>query len=289
MRLGLTLAVLLAGAPAAAQFRIQTRAVLVDVSVTRGDAPVEGLGPDDFQLFVNDVPTDFRLLDSDALSVSVLFALDESSSTRGDRYQRLIDGARTFAAGMTERDSCAVVAFARLARWVHPFGPCPEGLDFGTRRTAGGATALRDGVILSLATLHDDRGRGVFLLFTDGEDNLSWSREEHLRSAARASEALFYAILAPAPVQPSFRRPQSRGVRLLEEVAEASGGRVVVLESDRDVDAAYREILRELKVRYVLSFTPDLGAEGFVPIRVRVPGRGIRVRARNGYVNSPPP
>ena len=113
------------GAPsrAAAQFRVESRAVLVDVSVTR-DGPVRGLQEEDFDLLVAGEPKEFRLLDPNTLPLAVLFAMDVSASTAGERRRRLAAGARQFAGALTERDDCAVVAFSNRAQWVREFASC---------------------------------------------------------------------------------------------------------------------------------------------------------------------
>ncbi|MCY3744782.1 MAG: hypothetical protein OXH05_01000, partial [Acidobacteria bacterium] len=77
-RAGLVLAILSAPGTAVAQFRVETRAVLVDVSATR-DGPVRGLQAEDFELLVAGQPKEFRLLDPDSLPLAVLFAMDVSA------------------------------------------------------------------------------------------------------------------------------------------------------------------------------------------------------------------
>lgn len=285
------LAVVLAslGAPdaAGAQFRVESRAVLVDVSVTR-DGPVRGLQAEDFELRVAGEPKEFRLLDADSLPLAVLFAMDVSASTAGERRRRLAAGARQFAGALTEDDDCAVVAFSNRASWVREFASCSDEVGDGLLQTGGGgATALWDGVIMSLAALYWGRGRPVLLLFTDGLDNLSWARQRHIRSSVQASEVLLYSIIAPAPRPSRILRTDREGVELLEELVGATGGRSVTIRSDDDLEEAFREVLRDLRVRYVLAFSPDPGRCGFVPIQVRVKERRVRIRAREGYTARP--
>ncbi len=272
---------------AAPQFRSETRAVLVDVSVTR-DGAVRGLGEADFELLVAGERTPFRMLDPESLPLAVLFAMDESGSTRGDRRRRLAEGARFFAGALTERDACGVTAFSMAVRWVREFQPCGPAIGERLLQSAsGGATALWDGIALSLAALDQGQGRPVLLLFTDGQDNHSWVREDHLRRSVAGSEALFYAIVAQPPRPSRAVRVNSAGFALLEELAEATGGRVLRITSDEGLRAAYQEVLEELRVRYVLAFTPDPSRRGFVPIEVRVRQRGAEVRARAGYAARP--
>lgn len=276
-----------AASDAAAQFRVETRAVLVDVSVTR-DGPVRGLRKEDFELRVAGEPKDFRLLDPESLPLAVLFAMDVSASTAGERRRRLAAGAQQFAGALTEEDDCGVVSVSNRARWVREFGSCGPDVGAGLLQSGGGgATALWDGVVLSLAALHWGSGRPVLLLFTDGLDNLSWARERHIRRAVQASEVLLYSIIAPAPRPSRVLRTDQQGVKLLEDLVRVTGGRSVTIRSDADLEEAFQEVLRDLRVRYVLAFSPDPGRQGFVPIDVRVKQRRVRVRAREGYTARP--
>ena len=61
----------------------------------------------------------------------------------------------------------------------------------------------------------------------------------------------------------------------------------MTIRSDDDLEEAFREVLRDLRVRYVLAFSPDPERRGFVPIEVRVKHRGVRVRTRAGYTARP--
>ena len=276
-----------AGSAAFGQFRVETRVVLVDVSVSR-DGPVRGLREADFRLRVAGEETKFRLLDPDSLTLAVLFAMDVSASTAGERRRRLAAGAQQFAEALDERDDCAVVSFSTRARWVREFGPCGPDVGEGLLQVGGGgATALWDGVALSLAALHRGSGRPVLLLFSDALDNLSWARETHIRRAVRASDVLLYSILAPAPRPSRVLRPDREGVDLLEDLVGMTGGRTVTIRSDDDLQGAFEEILRDLRVRYVLAFTPSSERQGFVPIEVRVTRPRVRVRAREGYTSRP--
>ena len=287
LRIGCCLAVLGPASLARAQFRVETRVVLVDVTVTR-NGPVPDLTKEDFELRVGGERTPFRMLEREELPVAVLFAMDVSGSTYGDRRRRLAGGARLFAEALTSRDTCGVVVVSMAARWLRDFEAC--GSEVGERllqSAPGGATALWDGMILSLAALERPRGRPVLLVFTDAQDNLSWAREAHVRQAVAASEALVYAIVAPPPRVSRAVRPDSSGMELLEEVTSMTGGRVIRARSEETVEQAYQEVLRDLRVRYVLAFTPDPDEQGFVPIEVRVDRRRVTVRARRGFTARP--
>ena len=282
-------AVLLAGSSLAApraraQFRIESHAVLVDVAVSDG-GPVLDLRKEDFELYEGGEPTSFQLLDPALLPVAVVFAMDVSASTVGERQRRLGEGAALFAGGLTRRDSCAVIAFSMEPFWTREFAPCGVDVRTDVRTEApGGPTSVRDSVILSLAVLHREEGSKVLLLFTDAYDNLSWTSDDLVMTAVRGSGALVYSIVARPRDSFRFLGPSDDGFRLIREVSEASGGRLLEVSSDDDLAGAYQEVLDELRTRYVLSFTPNPELDGFVPIEVRVKRRGADVRARPGYV-----
>ncbi len=289
LRFGLvTLAGLsLASSPAAAQFRIESRAVLVDVAVF-DDGPVLGLRHEDFELYEEGERVPFRLVDPASLPVTVLFAMDVSASTVGERQRHLGEGAALFAGELNDRDACAVVAFSMESFWVREFAPCGPGLGNDVQATSpGGATAVRDSLIISLAVLHRAEGRRVLLFFTDAYDNLSWTSDDLVMKAVRGSAALVYSIVARPPRAVRFFGPTDEGYRLVREVSEASGGRLLEVSSDDALAGAYQEVLEELRTRYVLSFTPNPLFEGFVSIEVRVKRPRVQVRARPGYVARP--
>lgn len=258
--------------------------MLVDVAVFDG-GPVRDLGHGDFELYEGGERVPFRLLDPASLPVTVLFAMDVSASTEGERRQHLGKGAALFAGGLTDRDACGVLAFSMEPLWVREFRPCGPAIENDVRATpAGGATAVRDGVIVSLALLHPKEGRRVLLFFTDAYDNLSWTSEELVMTAVRGSEALVYSIVARPRDSFRFLGPSDDGFHLIREVSETSGGRLLEVSSDDDLAGAYQEVLEEIRTRYILSFTPNPALDGFVPIEVRVSRRGAEVRARPGYV-----
>ena len=138
---------------ALAQFRIESQAVLVDVAVSDG-GPVLDLRKEDFELYEAGEPTSFQLLDPALLPVAVVFAMDVSASTVGERQRRLGEGAALFAGGLTRRDSCAVIAFSMEPFWTRAFAPCGADVRTDVRAEApGGPTSVRDSMVLSLAVL----------------------------------------------------------------------------------------------------------------------------------------
>ena len=72
---------------------------------------------------------------------------------------------------------------------------------------------------------------------------------------------------------------------LFAELASVTGGRSFHAVEPRDLDATLSSIARELRLQYLLGYTPSAaeGRRGWRSIRVTVTRPDARVRARDGY------
>jgi VWFA-related protein len=160
----------------------------------------------------------------------------------------------------------------KLSRGIHVLRP-------------GGGTALYDAVYyacrdkLAKAPVTGPVRRAIILL-SDGDDNQSRvTREEAIEMAQRA-EVIIYAI--------STNTADMKGLpgdKVLERMAEATGGRAFFPFKIQDVANAFTEIQEELRSQYQVAYKP---AE-FVPngkyrsIEIMADNKKYRVRARKGY------
>jgi VWFA-related protein len=242
--------------------------------------------------------SDFRVLDRGEprpierferavdLPLRAALLIDRSSSMAEDLRQ-VADAATSFAralldsesANVPERDRLALISFADLATIdVEPTSQLAS-IERGLAGlVALGGTALWDGVAIALNYFRGEPGPSAAVLFTDGLDENSRLHYEQVRAAAHASGTTLYA-LAPAA---SFEDRAAR--RLLDELASGTGGRAYYLDSLEDLDAVYDQILKELRSRYVLAFTPPQDASnGERALLVEVTRRGARVLVRGSY------
>jgi len=84
-----------------------------------------------------------------------------------------------------------------------------------------------------------------------------------------------------SPVVYAISKDASTG--FLEEVARSGGGRLVEAD-DAELEAAFRDVLREMKSRYLLTYHPkNVEQKGWHSIRIELRGRKGEVRARRGY------
>jgi VWFA-related protein len=117
-------------------------------------------------------------------------------------------------------------------------------------------------------------------VLSDGEDNQSHvSREEAIEMAQRA-EAIVYAIST------NVSGSKGAGDKVLERIAEATGGRAFFPFQIRDVTNAFAEIQDELRSQYAVTYKPaDFKPDGhFRSIEIVASDRkNFHVRARRGY------
>ena len=187
-------------APGRAQvrFRVTVEEVLVDVVVTDGNRPIAGLTAADFVLLDGGVRRDIRLIPLESLPVSVLFVMDLSQSVTRERRQRLATAARQFSGQLSESDRCAVMIFSSQPVLTHDFAGCSE-LPPNPFPEGGviGGTALWDSLLLSTALAGEEPGRSVVIVFTDGDDTMSWTPEGFVEAALQGSDAVLYTVIPP--------------------------------------------------------------------------------------------
>jgi uncharacterized protein YegL len=264
-----------AQAPQAPIFRSAIELVELDVSVTRGGAPVRGLTAADFVLTDNGAPQEITSATLDQLPLSVTMVLDTSSSVSGDRLMRLVQAGEALTNALHPDDRAALVTFSHAVNLRVPMTADMQTIRAALGRIRGdGATALRDAVHLSLELQPHDRTRPLVLLFTDGYDTASWLTEAQGLDAARSAGVVVHAVSVG-------------GGPFLDQLVEAAGGRTWSATSDRDLRELFTRALDEMRARYLLAFTPrEAGKPGWHELKVKLKNGRADITARPGYVAS---
>ena len=149
---------------------------------------------------------------------------------------------------------------------------------------AGGGTALYDAIYRACKEkfLKDRPGypvRKAIIVVSDGEDNQSEvSRAQAIEMAQRA-EVIIYAIST------DDSGLVMRGDKVLEQLANATGGRAFFPFKMKDITRSYAAIEDELRSQYVVSYKPaDFEADGrYRSIQISTLKKDLQVRARQGY------
>ncbi len=293
--MALVLAASLALAQEPPRFPSEVSFVEVDVAVTRDGRPVRGLGAADFELRDASVPQTVELVSRARSRAQAILLLDTSQSVAGEKLLRLGASARAFLQGLGPEDTATLLAFSYRVRLLGEAGLPPAAAAAGLDRlAAGGPTALVDAVAAATALADPRRGRPVLLVFSDGDDRLSWLPERQVIDAARQADVVIHAIgftppRAGAPLPHETLR-LAGSPDFLERLTSATGGRLWYADAPQGLGAAFLSVLEEVRERYLLRYEPrGVPSGGFHPLDVRVPGRGVTVRHRPGYQAAAPP
>ncbi|MGH9547771.1 MAG: VWA domain-containing protein [Terriglobales bacterium] len=221
------------------------------------------------------------------LPLQVGLLVDASNSIR-DRFKFEQESAIEFL-NQTIRpryDKAFVVGFDVTPEVTQDFTDNTEALSRGVRELRpGGGTAMYDALYFACRDklLKEEQNgpvRRAIILLSDGDDNMSHvTREEAIEMAQRA-EVIVYTIST------NISRSSRGGDKVLDRIAEATGGRAFVPFQLNDVANAFLEIQDELRSQYALSYKPaDLRMDGrFHTIEILAQNhKSLRVRSRRGY------
>jgi len=212
--------------------------------------------------------------------------VDVSGSVRG-RFDFEQQAATGFLQHVLRRgfDKAFVMGFNSHSQITQDFTDSPTLLSVGINHLhSGGGTALYDAVYRAarekfLKDHPDHPARKAIIIVSDGEDNQSeYSRSQAIEMAQRA-EVIIYAIST------DDSGLILRGDRVLEQLAEATGGRAFFPYKMKDITHAFAAIEDELRSQYAISYKPaDFDADGrFRSIEITSLKKDLQVRARKGY------
>ncbi|WP_158794626.1 VWA domain-containing protein [Granulicella sp. L60] len=79
--------------------------------------------------------------------------------------------------------------------------------------------------------------------------------------------------------------PRTDGKKILERMAQETGGRFFEVKKNEDVAQIYNQIAEELRSQYRLGYTPsqDASADGYHQVDLSVKQKGLLVQTRDGY------
>jgi len=257
-------------------FKSSVEAVRVDVLVTRGGRPVEGLTAGDFEVLDNGVRQQIDRAAFEEIPLNVVFALDASSSVEGEPAQHLRAASRGVLDRLKPEDHAALVTFGDTvvvrSGLTHDMSAIRVALD-QTRPL--GDTSLVDASYAGLLLGESEPGRALVIVFSDEVEVSSYLDPEAVLEAGKRSDSVVYGVALKSVGKAPF----------LRRLADASGGDLFEIESTRDIGAAFVKVLDQFRRRYLLSYTPrGVERSGWHRLEVRARQRGVTVKARPGYI-----
>ncbi len=277
-----------------AEFNVDLRQLYVTVS--RADKRVLDIPRDAFRVLEDGREQSIVTFEGGDVPLTAVLLLDSSESMAGGRLQSALRGARAFAHGMRPLDEASLLLFSDHLLRSTSFSTSPEPIIASmTDVKAAGGTSLNDALYVALKVLDARQGRRVVIFFSDGADVLSYLGIDDVLWKARRSQALIYFIrLQEKGSEYTSFSSAWRNVaqnmaeeRKLEEAVRESGGRIATLASLDELDAAFREILAELREQYVIGYYPANPRHdgSWRSVKVKVDAGGVAVRTREGYAD----
>ena len=288
-------------------------------SDTASDEPPKTAGDSTFVKTVNEVPvvftvtdkhnhyvrdlskSDFKVLDDGKpvidvrsfrretdLPLRVGLLIDSSASVRG-RFKFEQEAAIEFM-NQTIRpkyDQAFVLGFDSSLEVTQEFTGDSELISKGIRSLRpGNSTRLYDALFYAcrerlLNAPETISVRKAIVLITDGEDNSSRStREEAIDMALRAN-VIVYTISTNFPGYSE----SSKYDKILQRIADATGGRWFEPFQVTDVANAFAQIQADLRSQYALAYRPaDFKHDGrYRTIEILAEHKGLKVHSRRGY------
>ena len=236
----------------------------------------------------NKPPSEVRSFHAETnLPLQVGLLIDASNSVR-DRFKFEQESAIEFLNQTVHpgADHAFVVGFDATPEVTQDFTDKTELLAHGVRELRpGGGTALYDALYFAcrdklLKASKATPVRRAIILLSDGDDNLSHVTMGEAVEMAQRAETIVYTIST------NVSGTKGTGDKILERIADATGGRAFFPFQIRDVVNAFAEIQDELRSQYAVAYKPaDFKADGhYRTIEIVANDRkNFRVRARRGY------
>jgi len=249
---------------------------------------IKDLKKNDFKILDdNKPPEEIRSFRSETdLPLQVGLLIDASNSVR-ERFKFEQEAAIEFLNQTIRRkyDQAFVIGFDVTPEVTQDFTDDTEKLSVGIRMLRpGGGTALYDAVYYAcrdklLKQPQAGPMRRAIILLSDGDDNQSHvTREEAIEMAQRAEVSVY-------TISTNLAGSGGHGDKILERIAEATGGRSYVPFQITEVANSFAAIQEELRSQYAVAYKPAaFRSDGhYRTIEVQANLKGLRVRSRKGY------
>jgi VWFA-related protein len=259
----------------------------------RGRTPVAGLKAENFVLTDNGVPQDVDSATLDNLPISVSLVLDVSGSVAGEELSHLIDAGQQLVRTLHPDDRASLITFSQQ---VLVDVPLTSDMSSVAKALAGlegfGATSMNDAIHVAMNLRPLDTSRSVIIVFSDGADNLSWSRPAGLIDEVKKTGVVIHAIELQldesTTIRPKSPALLSQGyidrVPVLQALTLEAGGRVWSAKSSRDLKALFTQALEEMRARYLLTYSAKgVPQDGWHTLKVSLKNARGDVTARPGY------
>ena len=249
-----------------AQIRVQVNLVNLFVTVRdKHKAIVTGLTKDDFQVFEDGQAQEITNFSAESnLPITLGVLIDTSGSEEYTLSAEKEAASRFLGRVMRKSDLAMVLSFDLdvdlLADFTDDRGVLDRAINRATINAPGsslaqgpiaggsGGTNFFDAVYLAAHDkLADEAGRKAIIVLTDAEDNGSRVSLLDAIDAAQRTDTVVHILLVAAD-------GGDQGVA--KKLTDETGGRMIVVRSEKNLEQAFDQISEELRRQYTLGYTP---------------------------------
>jgi Ca-activated chloride channel family protein len=245
---------------APANLRVDTSLVLIPVHVTTAlGVSVTDLNKSNFRVSEDNVEQTITHFAKDDAPLSIGLVFDASASMRS-KMHKSTEAAAAFFKTANKEDEFFLVEFNERPRLAIPFTFDPDELyrHISHTRTIG-RTSLLDAIHMAVLQMRKARNsRKAIVIVSDGGDNCSRYSVGQIKNALLESDVQVYAMGVFDFDDSGKKRPpeEINGPKLLNELAELSGGRHYVIDDLNELPQISERIGVELRNQYLLGYTP---------------------------------
>lgn len=278
------------------QIRVQVSLVNLFATVRdKHKAIVPGLTKDDFQVLEDGQPQEISNFSAESnLPITLGLLIDTSGSETFMLPSEKESASRFLNRVMRKGDLAMVISFdldvdlladfsedrGLLNRAINraqinaPASPMTTGPLPASRN---GGTDFYDAVYLAAhEKLAGETGRKALVILTDAEDTGSKLRLQDAIEAAQRTDTVVHILLIAAD-------GGDQGVA--KKLSEETGGRMIVVRNEKNLEQAFDQISEELRSQYTLGYVSSNKSRdgGYRKIRVETKNRDLNVLTRRGY------
>jgi len=237
---------------------------------------VTNLTKDDFRVYEDDQLQDIQIFEKPDKVDSFIGIMTDTSGSMVDILPYMRRGIRDFTRSLPKTDQFFVATFGTTVRLLHNSSQSQKHLeDSMTSLRAWGTSVLYDGLLFGMEKLENsDRPRKALLVFTDGNDNGSTVSHGRIADELQKSGMLLYFVAIGSPILVDSHT--------LESLSDLSGGRTLYVPKQDSISTVLEQIRVELAQQYYLGYYAPR-REGVHRLRVEIPGRDLKIRAKTGY------
>jgi Ca-activated chloride channel family protein len=271
--------------------RIDSSLVQIPVHVTTAyGASITNLTRENFQILEDDVEQTITHFAQDDAPVSVGLLFDASGSMQ-NKIRKSSEALASFFKTANVEDEFFLVEFNERPKLAISFTRDSDDIYRKVARIRPfGRTSLLDAIHLASEQMKNARHlRKALVILSDGGDNRSRYTAREIKNALLESDVQVFAMGIFDPDGPKRTPEEANGPRLLDELAEQTGGRLYSVDKLDELASISTRIGNELRNQYLVGYSPSNadrdGKYRHVKVKLIAPDgmANLRTYYRHGY------